>query len=392
MAVHAGALVELRQTGGQVGGVALFAGHLFQTAGHLAQSLGPAGGGVSQNGHVVAHVAEVLSDGDAGVDGGLAGGHRHVGGVGDQHGALHQRLAVAGVLQLGELHQNVGHLVAALAAADVDDDVHVRPLGQLVLHHGLAGAEGAGDGGGAALGDGEERVDDALAAVHGAAGHILAGVGPGNTHRPALDHGQIVELALLVPDGGDDLVHGVQAAADEDHLALKSVGHHDLVQDGAGLLDGAQHVAGGELVAHLGHGHEVPLLFPVQGLDVGAAGDAVAGEGAHLGQGALDAVIDIVQHTGSKLHGHGHTGGFHHGAGSQARGLLVDLDGSLVAGHIQDLADQALRAHAHHVGDVGVRQTLGHDKRAGYFGNSSAHFIILSILAPLPKGGCQPPG
>ena len=45
---------ELGQTGGQVGGVALLAGHLLQAAGHLTQGLGPAGGGVSQNGDVIA--------------------------------------------------------------------------------------------------------------------------------------------------------------------------------------------------------------------------------------------------------------------------------------------------------------------------------------------------
>ena len=68
-----------------------------------------------------------------------------------------------GSLSSGKLAQHLGHLVAALAAADVDDDVGVGPLGELVLGDGLAGAESAGDGRGAALADGEERVDDALA-------------------------------------------------------------------------------------------------------------------------------------------------------------------------------------------------------------------------------------
>ena len=38
---------------------------------------------------------------------------------------------------------HVGHLVAALAAPDVDDDVGVAPLGDLLQQHGLAGAEAA---------------------------------------------------------------------------------------------------------------------------------------------------------------------------------------------------------------------------------------------------------
>ena len=46
--------------------------------------------------------------------------------------------------QLGELAEHVGQLVAALAAADVDDHVGVAPLGDLLQQHRLAGAEPAG--------------------------------------------------------------------------------------------------------------------------------------------------------------------------------------------------------------------------------------------------------
>ena len=365
---HARALVELSQTGSEVGGVALFTGHLFQTAGHLTQSLGPAGGGVSQNCHVITHVAEVLGDGDAGVDGRLTGGHGHIGGVCNQDGALHQRLAVAGVFEFGELHQNVGHLIAALAAADVDHDVHVGPLGKLVLHDRLARAEGA-------VGDGEEGVDDTLAGVHGARGNKLSRVGALDTHGPALHHGEGA-LALVGLDLGHDLIDRIFTLLnDPGHFALDAVGDHDLVQDGAGLLDSAQHIAGADLIAGLCHGDKLPFLAAVQGRHVGASRDAVAAHGAHLGQRALNTVIDIVQHAGSKLDGHGHTGGLDRGAGAQAGGFLVDLDGGGVAGHIQDLADQALRAHAHNVGDVGVCQALGHDKRSGYLGNCSAHYF-----------------
>ena len=43
--------------------------------------------------------------------------------------------------------------------SDVDHDVHVRPLGQLVLDDGLARAEGAGHTGAAALANGEHGLD-----------------------------------------------------------------------------------------------------------------------------------------------------------------------------------------------------------------------------------------
>ena len=71
--------------------------------------------------------------------------------------------AGARILELGQLVEDVGHLVAALAAADVDDHVGVAPLGDLLQQDGLAGAEAAGHGGAAAAGDREEQVEHALA-------------------------------------------------------------------------------------------------------------------------------------------------------------------------------------------------------------------------------------
>jgi len=66
--------------------------HLGKTARNLAESLGPARGGVGHHGHVEPHVAHVLGQRDAGVDGRLARGDGHVGGVGDEGGALHDGL------------------------------------------------------------------------------------------------------------------------------------------------------------------------------------------------------------------------------------------------------------------------------------------------------------
>ena len=323
---NARALIELSQTGGEVGGVALFTGHLFQTAGHLTQSLSPTGGGVCKDGDVIAHVAEVLGYRDAGVYRGFTRRNRHIRGVCDENGALHQRLAVARVLEFGELHKNVGHLVAALAAAYVDNDIDVRPLRQLVLYNGLAGTEGAGDCRGTALCDWEQSVYDTLAAVHGAAGDVFLGVGSGDTDGPALDHGQLVVNALCITNNGDYVCDDVLACVQADDLAGHAVGHHYLVEYGAGLLHGAEHVARNDSVARLCDGDEVPLLLAVERGNVGAAGDGVAGEGAHLGQGALDAVIDIVEHTGAKLNGHRHTGSFNDGAGAKAGGLFINLN------------------------------------------------------------------
>ena len=94
------ALVELREPRGEVGGIAGFAGQLPEPPRHLAQRLRPAAGGVGHERHVQPLVAEVLGHGDGGIDRGLARGHRHVRGVGDDDRALHELAVGARVDEL----------------------------------------------------------------------------------------------------------------------------------------------------------------------------------------------------------------------------------------------------------------------------------------------------
>jgi hypothetical protein len=149
----AGALVEGGQPGPQVGGVARIGRHLRQTPRDFSQGLGPTGRGVGHHRHVVTHVAEVLGQGDAGVDGGLSGRHRHVGGVRHQSRTLHDGLGLALDLdrQLGEVPKHLRHFVASLSATDVDDHVGVGVFGERLRDDGLAATEGSGDGRGTTL-------------------------------------------------------------------------------------------------------------------------------------------------------------------------------------------------------------------------------------------------
>ena len=207
---EAGALVELGEPGREVRGIPLFAGHLLEPARDLAHGLGPARGRVGHQRDVVAHVAEVLGDGDPGVDRGLARRDGHVRGVRDQDRPLHERLARLRVLEVGELGQHLGHLVAAFAAADVDHDLGVGPLGELLLRDRLARAERPGDGGRTALRDREEAVEDPLSRDERDRRVLLLADGPRHPDGPPVHH---LELGAVL-EGRDRLLDRVAAALD----------------------------------------------------------------------------------------------------------------------------------------------------------------------------------
>ena len=215
-------------------------------------------------------------------------------------------------------------------------------------------------------------------------------VGPAHPDGPLLHHGQLHLGAVLPLEHIDRLGHGKGAALDGDDGPLHFWGQHDLVEDGVGLLDRAQHVAADDLVPRLHHGGELPLLLPVQGGHLHAPGQVVAS--AHLPddlQGALNAVVDIFDEAGTQLHGQGGAGGDHLRPGAQAGGLLIHLDGGRVPGHVQDLADKALLPHPDHVGHVGLLHPRGHHQRAGNFYDLSHRLLPSFCRTPAPKAGSR---
>ena len=154
-----------------------------------------------------------------------------------------------------------------------------------------------------------------------------------------------------IGDGKAAGLYGYQRAA---HLGR----HHYFVQNCAGLLNGAEHIAAGELISYLGNGSELPLLFTVKRRDINTSADGGAYALSDFGQWSLNTVIDIFQHTRSELNGHRHTGAFNYRSGTDTRGLLINLNGGHVSGHIQDFSDKSLGADTDDIGYVGVSQAL----------------------------------
>eukprot|EP00053_Salpingoeca_punica_P023409 m.9950 g.9950 ORF g.9950 m.9950 type:complete len:683 (-) comp5100_c0_seq1:47-2095(-) len=369
----AGALVERGEAGAQVGGVARVGRHLSETTGDLTQSLGPTRGGVGHHGHVVAHVAEVLGEGDAGVDRGLTGSDRHVGCVGDEGRALHDRLlaAVHLHLQTREVLEHLGHLVAALAAADVDDNVRVGVLGERLRNDSLAAAKGAGNGRGAALHAREEGVEDALAGQQRVVGGELLRGGAHLAHGPDLAHG-VADLGLAGKLGlQHDLVDCVLAGRGHEGDGALGVGveHDEVALDEGVLLDDTKDVAAGDGLAdrQLGHRLVGPLLRAAEGVDVDAARDvdALVGDG-NLLQRALDAVEDRLHDAGAQLDREGLACAVDRVADGDAGRLLVHLDGGGVGLETDDLADELAVAHAHELVHGRAAHALGSDDRAGH--------------------------
>mmetsp|Transcript_16908 Transcript_16908/g.42446 ORF Transcript_16908/g.42446 Transcript_16908/m.42446 type:complete len:669 (+) Transcript_16908:112-2118(+) len=366
----AGALVEAGQAGAEVGGVAAVGRHLCQATRDLTQRLGPARGGVCHHGEVVAHVAEVLGERDAGVDGRLARCDGHVGGVGHQRGALHDAL-LAAVRQRhrerGELVQHLRHLIAALAAADVDDAVRVGKLGERLANDGLAAAKGAGDGAGAAQHGGEEGVQHALPRQQRVGAQHLLGVGARGAHGPQVHHLVLLLLALKLEL--NDLVLDVVLASRRNvrDAALGTRRQHQPVVHQAVLVHQAVDVAARREVAHL---ERLRLILPKDALVQGRDGDAARDEAvaALLRDGpqrALDAVENLPQQTRAQLHRQRGVAALHQIPDLQACRLLVTLDGGGVALQPDDLANQVLVTHAHQLVHRRASDLVRHHHRAG---------------------------
>ena len=99
--------------------------------------------------------------------------------------------------------------------------------------------------------------------------------------------------------------------------------------------------------------------------DTDTSGDVAASHGLDALQRTLDAVVDHFQDTGSQLHRKGSPGGDHLGTGPQAGSLLIDLDRSLVAAHLDNLADKPHLAHVYHVEHIGVAHSFRHNQGTG---------------------------
>ncbi|CDC63125.1 unknown [Clostridium sp. CAG:448] len=151
------------------------------------------------------------------------------------------------------------------------------------------------------------------------------------------------------------------------------------MQNDVGLLYRSQDIPAAHLVL-IGNGRrKVPALLTGERRLVNAFGDIGAVFLADDLQGALNAVINVFDQSGSQFDRKRGTCGNHPVAASDASRFLIDLNGGTVAVHFNDLADQTRVAHAHHVEHIGFPHALRDHQRPGNLQNLSLNHMLSPI-------------
>jgi len=175
---------------------------------------------------------------------------------------------------LGEVIQYLGHLVATLATADIDDAVGVGVLGKRLRDASLAAAEGAWDGASTTLHSGEESVEHTLSSGQGVHWSELLSARSWGTHRPEMRHANVLALAVGELNDGDALRDVVLAFRHDfnDGTVALGRGHDDMLAEEIVLEDVTELVTTGDdrTWALLVVGHESVELVLVEGGQIDA--------------------------------------------------------------------------------------------------------------------------
>ena len=318
-------LIKLGKPASQISRIAFLSRHLFQTAGHLPERLGPPGCGVCHERHRVAHIPEILRNGDPCIDRSLPGGHRHIGCIGNQNRPLHQGLSRLRILQLRELIQHVCHLIAPLTAADINYNIRFRPFCKLMLNYCLAASEGARHRRHAAFGKREESINHPLSGYKRHFGRQLFPIGPSLTYRPFLHHSQF-PVTLLFRNNSDRLLHRKRPCSDFFYRSADTVRNHNFLLHKNRLLYRSDYISGLHLIAGFYSRNKFPLPVSFQGRNFHASLQVISRYFHNVVQRPLYAIVDACNQSRPQFHRHGYAHGLYRFSRSQAGSFLIDLD------------------------------------------------------------------
>ena len=298
---------------------------------------------------MVTLVAIIFGQGHPHVDRGLACNDRHVGSVGNEQGPLHQGPARIGVFQGRKAVEDVDELVASLAATHVDNNIGIRPAGDLVLQDGLARAERPRDRRLPPLENREEKIEYALTAQQRFRGVDSAHMRSRNAHRPAMEQLQPVLPALCIAQYGNGFVDTVFAGSSKlDKLPPDTRRHENVMDDGFRLRHLTQRKAFADLFAdrQSGTGCEMPESLAVEGSHADAARNGVAMQARDFVQRTLHTVENTSEQPRSQFNGEGMPQRNDIVTRPESLGRFVDLYDGLLPLATEHLAGQFKGANA----------------------------------------------
>mmetsp|Transcript_10955 Transcript_10955/g.27776 ORF Transcript_10955/g.27776 Transcript_10955/m.27776 type:complete len:547 (+) Transcript_10955:398-2038(+) len=367
-------LVETCQASRKVRRVSAVSRHLRQASGNLAKCLRPSARGVAHHRVVVPHVAVILRERDAGVDGRLARRHGHVRSVRNQSRALHDRLlATVGHRhrQLRKVHENFRHFVPSLPTSDVNYAVAVRELAESLADDRLAAAERTRYRARATEHGGEECVEHALAREkRRVCGKLLR-------HRSRRAHWPLVRqrVARFLPvvlELDDGVVDAVRALRREVRDAPLGAGRqHALVVKQGIFRDHAEDVTTRRQVTLTQHCLRAAHKFPARGSVERRHGNSlgyvdVARDACDVPERSLHAVEDAPEHSRPEFHGQRLARSLDNVANAQPARLFVRLYGCEVTLESDDLAHEPVRADTHELVHGSARHVGRDDDGSGY--------------------------
>lgn len=207
---------------------------------------------------------------------------------------------------LREIHQDLSHLVTALTATDVDNDIAVGELGHTLGNHSLATSESARNANGTSLHTGEKSIQYSLADDEGRIRRLPITDRTRHTDGPGLHHTKLGLLALEL-NFQKLFLHRVATLGGDAGNSTPSAGRQEdfVVVDQAVLEDGTPNVSTRDMIADLEvDGLEVPLLLAIESIDPNTTGDVdTLGLVGDSSEGSLNAVIDGLHQTRTELHG-----------------------------------------------------------------------------------------
>lgn len=304
-----GSLVELSELRTKMRGETLIGGHLSETTRDFSEGLSPSRRRVSHHSDVLAHVSEVLGQRDTSVDGGLSGSDRHVGGVGDEAGTLHDRVLLIAALNLGreggELFQDLSHLVTTLTATDVDDAIRVGVLGESLRNASLAATEGTGNGASTTESRRVERIEHTLTSQQGLTGLHLLEARSRSSNGPEVRQLDLLNTlgSLHLAECIGDVEVTVLRHADESALHAR-LNHDAMLREESVLLDRANNIAAEHVLAlnEASSSLEGPLFLLVETGHLDTSGDEhTAGDLRNGLERTLNTIENVVEDTCRKI-------------------------------------------------------------------------------------------